>query len=142
MKPLYTFGILITCLFCIYINDNLQAQTSNEIRNLKLESPIKVESNFMHYSYMGNSELDVMTGRIFRFYKKYISSQDHASCSFIPSCSEYAMISIREQGIFIGSINALDRISRCNGRNSRHYFTDPGTGLLIDEVRNHKYEKD
>jgi putative component of membrane protein insertase Oxa1/YidC/SpoIIIJ protein YidD len=142
VKPLYTFGILITSLFCFYITDNLQAQTTNEIQSLKLELQKKVETNFMYYSYMGNSELDLITGRMFMFYKKYISSQDHGSCSFIPSCSEYAIIAIRKQGLFIGSINALDRISRCNGKNNRHYFTDAGTGLLIDEVRNHKYEKD
>ena len=36
------------------------------------------------------------------------------NCQFYPSCSNYASISIKQFGLFKGSIIALDRITRCN----------------------------
>jgi hypothetical protein len=142
VKPLVFPEIMLLVLLCFCITNNLQAQVSEEIQILKLKPSKKAENPFIEYSHHGNNGIDLFTGRMFRFYKKNISSQDHGSCSFTPSCSEYAIVAIRKQGLLAGSCNALDRISRCNGKNSRHYFIDAGTDLLIDEVRNHKYEKD
>ena len=119
----------------------IQAQYSNEIQSLKLKHPDQPERYVNYNIDYSKDRLLVTANRLFNFYKKYISSQDHGSCSFIPSCSEYALMSVRKQGFLFGTMNALDRLSRCNGRNKRHYLQDDVTGLSIDEVRNHKYEK-
>ena len=84
----------------------------------------------------------ISSGTMFRFYKKYISSQDYGKCSFTPSCSEYAITAVRKQGIIAGSINTIDRLTRCHNGNKRNYLPDEKTGLSVDEVRNLRYEKD
>jgi putative component of membrane protein insertase Oxa1/YidC/SpoIIIJ protein YidD len=128
-------------LLCLFISCSLQAQSSVEIQGLKINTPDKNKNSYIAYSHEGTREIDVYSGLMFRFYKMYISSQDYGNCSFTPSCSEYAITAIRKQGILVGSINALDRLTRCHGGNKRNYFTDERTGLSVDEVRNLKYEK-
>jgi uncharacterized protein len=127
-------------LLCLLISCSIQAQSSVEIQGLKINIPDK--NYHIAYSHAGIRDVDMYSGMMFRFYKMYISSQDYGNCSFTPSCSEYAMTAIREQGIFVGSVNALDRLTRCHGGNKHNYFTDERTGLSVDEVRNIKYEKD
>ena len=38
----------------------------------------------------------------------------HNSCRFIPTCSEYTIISIERFGLFKGLIMGIKRILRCN----------------------------
>lgn len=49
-----------------------------------------------------------------RIYQKGISSQDLPSCVFAPSCSHFAVNSIRKYGFFKGWLLAGDRLLRCN----------------------------
>lgn len=63
----------------------------------------------------------IKSGLIFKFYKNFISSQDGNNCSFYPSCSQYATSCIKHKGIFLGTLIAFDRISRCNGGNHQFY---------------------
>lgn len=74
------------------------------------------------------------TGASFRFYKKYISSQDANSCTFHPSCSEYATLVIAKKGFFLGGMLTFDRLSRCNGLSPEKYKIDKRTNLMIDNV--------
>lgn len=78
---------------------------------------------------------------LFVFYKSFLSSQDHQSCVFIPSCSEYALQSLRKQGLVAGTLDTFDRITRCHGLRSQDYQVDPRSKLFIDPVRNIRYEK-
>jgi putative component of membrane protein insertase Oxa1/YidC/SpoIIIJ protein YidD len=133
--------ILIVIFFILYSIINIHAQYSSEIQSLKMKYMDKPEGAIIYNTKNSDDGLFLVANRLFNFYKKYISSQDHASCSFTPSCSEYALVSISEQGFLLGTMNSIDRLSRCNGRNKRHYHQDEITGLSIDEVRNHKYEK-
>lgn len=52
--------------------------------------------------------------RFIKFYQKNISPLKKPCCRYIPTCSEYAIISIERFGVFRGSIMALCRILRCN----------------------------
>lgn len=88
-----------------------------------------------------NSEYDLILTNLFVFYKKFVSSQDASSCSFAPSCSEYAILAIKKQGLFTGIINFWDRFSRCNGMSPEDYEVNNDVGLLIDPVRDIKYEE-
>ncbi len=77
----------------------------------------------------------------FHFYKTYISSQDHMSCVFHPSCSEYALESIQKQGLLPGLLNTFDRLTRCNGLRPQDYMVEPRLRKLYDPVRNIHYEE-
>ena len=48
-------------------------------------------------------------------YRRFISSaKGSPSCRFSPTCSEYALISLREWGVLIGGALAVWRVLRCN----------------------------
>ncbi|HPE86095.1 MAG: membrane protein insertion efficiency factor YidD [Bacteroidia bacterium] len=86
------------------------------------------------------NEYRIAISGAFYFYKRFISSQDGSQCSFTPSCSEYAVLAIEKQGLIKGGLNFLDRFSRCNSLSPELYSRDPETHLLIDPVKNIKYE--
>ncbi len=142
MRRFLLILLLLTGQIYLQISYDILAQTPEEIQNLKLKPSIDAENPYLEYSQQANGEVHQLTGWLFRFYKKFISSQDYGNCCFIPSCSEYGVIAIRKQGLLIGSINTLDRLTRCHGKNNPHYIKDEEKDLLIDEVRNHNYEKD
>jgi putative membrane protein insertion efficiency factor len=54
-----------------------------------------------------------MTGAI-RLYQILISPLLPPACRFYPSCSEYALVAIREHGVLRGSWLALRRLARCH----------------------------
>lgn len=72
--------------------------------------------------------------RLFLFYKKYISSQDGGSCSFAPSCSEYAILSIKKYGFAAGALRAVDRLARCHPGAGSYYPVHPERRALHDPV--------
>lgn len=51
---------------------------------------------------------------LIRFYMKVLSPLKKPCCRFVPTCSEYALISIERFGVFRGGVLALYRILRCN----------------------------
>lgn len=88
------------------------------------------------YSFAANNknELQMSLSALFLFYKAFFSSQDANSCAFSPSCSEYALLSIKKIGLFKGAMASFDRLCRCNGLNAPAYNRDLKTGLLLDPV--------
>lgn len=46
----------------------------------------------------------------YRFYRTRISSRDGAVCSFYPTCSGYAILAVRERGIWVGGLLTIDRL--------------------------------
>ncbi|MCK5306460.1 MAG: membrane protein insertion efficiency factor YidD [Candidatus Omnitrophica bacterium] len=72
---------------------------------------------------------------IIQFYRRHFTSHRMPACRFYPTCSEYAIESIRKNGVFRGGLRALLRVIRC------HPFTAGGYDpprqkqekLLIDE---------
>lgn len=76
-----------------------------------------------------------------KLYRKYISPLKGApSCRFTPSCSEYAMLAVREWGIVIGSALAVWRILRCNPFSRGGY--DPPPSRKRKEPRNKSNDKE
>ena len=55
-----------------------------------------------------------------RFYRYFISPLFPPSCRFTPSCSQYAIESIEEFGIFKGSYLAVVRLSKCHPWHNEH----------------------
>ncbi|HAT49316.1 MAG: membrane protein insertion efficiency factor YidD [Nitrospirae bacterium] len=49
-----------------------------------------------------------------RFYQLFLSPVLPPSCRFLPTCSEYAIVSISRYGVFRGGWLSLKRIFRCH----------------------------
>ena len=53
--------------------------------------------------------------KLVEVYRKYISPlKTHASCRFIPACSEYAIEALKVHGAIKGTALTFWRILRCN----------------------------
>lgn len=62
-------------------------------------------------------------------YRKVIRYALPKSCHFLPTCSEYAFLSIKEFGFFLGSIYAVNRLCKC-APNKPAYIDYPKLNLL------------
>ena len=51
---------------------------------------------------------------IIKFYQKHIRVFFPNTCRFYPSCSEYALESLKKNGCIKGSIKAILRILKCS----------------------------
>lgn len=56
---------------------------------------------------------DVAIG-ILRGYQRLVSPFLGGCCRFYPSCSEYAVRSIRLNGVLLGALDGMRRIARCH----------------------------
>lgn len=54
----------------------------------------------------------VLVNAGYKFYKKFITNQDMSSCPFYPSCSQYMLQAVSQNGI-AGFFQGLDRLNRC-----------------------------
>ena len=77
----------------------------------------------------------VLVNTGFKFYKKFITNQDMTNCPFYPSCSQYMLQAVSQNGI-AGFFQGLDRLNRCTTsehkrdlypvtENGRHYDPVP-----------------
>ncbi len=127
--------IFLACSFSAFSQDNYQL---NQIQQRLQPS----EDLIVDYTQITDhsNEIEFITSYLFLFYKRFVSSQDASSCSFTPSCSVYAVQSIKTQGMLMGLINFFDRFSRCNTFSPEHYEIHEQEHLLIDPVRNYSYD--
>lgn len=52
---------------------------------------------------------------LIKFYRKYLSPlKGHATCKYLPTCSQYAIEAIEKYGVLKGGLLAVWRILRCN----------------------------
>jgi putative membrane protein insertion efficiency factor len=88
-----------------------------------------------HRSWVTSSpnEVQFVLGGLFWGYKNFLSSQDRPSCQFYPSCSEYAIASIRKRGLILGGMAAFDRLTRCNGFSPDQYDKQPVSNKFVDK---------
>ncbi|KAF0201633.1 MAG: hypothetical protein FD170_2490 [Bacteroidetes bacterium] len=88
--------------------------------------------SFGHYLEQCSNEAEVIFTGFFLGYKHFFSSQDSRSCTFEPSCSVYAIETIRKNGLIKGFLDSVDRLTRCNGLSPGNYKIDQQKHLLID----------
>lgn len=79
-----------------------------------------------------SNEVQVVLTTFYLGYKNFISTQDDRGCTFYPSCSTYAFQTIKKHGVFEGILDAIDRLTRCNGLSPENYEIDMEKQLLID----------
>jgi putative component of membrane protein insertase Oxa1/YidC/SpoIIIJ protein YidD len=103
----------------------------------------KIENMFAEKSHNHNwgdqlkdnrNELNFILSATFVLYKEILSSQDIDACVFTPSCSVYAIESVKQEGIIIGFMNSIDRLTRCNPGPKRDVPIDLSTGKYFDPV--------
>lgn len=90
------------------------------------------QHSFGHYMEQCSNEAEVIFTGFFLGYKHLFSSQDSRSCTFEPSCSVYAIETIRKNGLIKGFLDSVDRLTRCNGLSPGNYEIDQQKLLLID----------
>lgn len=73
----------------------------------------------------------VKTPVLLHLYKTFFSSQDGDACTFYPSCSAFAVMMIKQKGLFAGVCYTTDRLCRCNGNTDALYPVLPN-GKLLD----------
>ena len=122
---------MMICLIIAFPNDS-RSQISEDLQ--LTVNIFSHEKRHVHYEVAKNNlnEIQFVFSGMFLFYKSFFSSQDEAKCSFTPSCSEYAMYSLKKHGLIIGVMAACDRLLRCNGLSPENYEIDFEKKLLID----------
>jgi len=80
------------------------------------------------------NELTFIFSAAFVIYKEVFSSQDIDACVFTPSCSVYAIESIKQHGVVVGFFSAIDRLTRCNPWPKKGVPIDQKTGKYWDPV--------
>lgn len=124
MKFIITTSALISLVF------STKAQHATRIKE-----HVDVHRHHTHYSLkQAGNEITFSLTALFILYKSVLSSQDGSSCTFTPSCSEYALQAINKKGIIVGSLMTFDRLTRCNGLNPDKYPYDYKRQLFIDPV--------
>ncbi len=81
-----------------------------------------------------DNEVKLFFGFVYWVYKNFISSQDLDSCVFVPSCSTYMMLSIRKNGVFLGFLDGMDRLTRCGPFATGKYPYNPKVKKYEDPV--------
>ena len=74
------------------------------------------------------------------FYQKYISDLRSGSCPMYPSCSNYALETIKEQGLIKGIINGSDRLLRCGHEHNYYNLTFQEKGFKLIDLPNNEKE--
>ncbi len=82
----------------------------------------------------------IMLIGLVRVYQLILSPHLPASCRYTPSCSEYAMLSLRKYGAVRGAILAGWRIMRCNPWGGHGY--DPPRWFGEDAVPESEADKE
>lgn len=113
----------------------LPGQTAEDMGLLRKQAGCEHQENRFAFLQEGSNEVHRISSLLFLGYKKFVSSQDAVSCVFHPSCSEYAIQAIQQQGLFIGLLNSFDRLTRCNALSPHQYPVHPGTNLFYDPVK-------
>ena len=76
----------------------------------------------------------VLVNTSFKFYKKFITAQDMTNCPFYPSCSQYMVDAVNQNGLF-GLFQGLERLKRCtNAEHKRDLYPTLSNGKHYDPV--------
>jgi putative component of membrane protein insertase Oxa1/YidC/SpoIIIJ protein YidD len=128
-------AILLIILFGIL---SFQVFAQN-VEDLKKFENLFVQETHKHYwrEQLKNNknELSFIFSAFFVMYKELFSSQDIDVCVFSPSCSVYAIESIKRKGVLIGFFTAIDRLTRCNPGRNKNLPIDTATGKYYDPVK-------
>lgn len=72
---------------------------------------------------------------LYSVYRNLISTQDGSPCRFYPTCSAYCKSAISKNGLIVGAVKGIDRLTRCNGLSPHKYAVDIKRRKLVDHVQ-------
>ncbi len=122
--------ITISAVFTI----RLSAQSATDLNSFRdLFRPATSQQDYSLKIDNKNEFRLLLTGG-FAVYKSFVSSQDGMKCTFYPSCSVYALNSIKENGL-LGVLDAIDRLTRCNGLSPEKYHIHEQSERFYDPVK-------
>ncbi|MEL7342025.1 MAG: membrane protein insertion efficiency factor YidD, partial [Bacteroidota bacterium] len=126
--------ISVIIISCLLSSLSLSAQTTTDISAMRQVIPVpQAEPPYWEeLKTESSNEVEWVATQMFGFYKSFISSQDGQKCSFHLSCSEYAILVVKQRGILEGMLATFDRLTRCNGLSPEWYEIDQQRGVLID----------
>ena len=128
MKKFVIIFLIITPLAC---------NAQNSIDRKKFENLFEEKNQAHNWGDQlknNRNELMFIFSATFVIYKEVFSSQDIDACVFTPSCSVYAIESIKQKGVIVGFFNAIDRLTRCNPGRKKSMPVDLQTGKYYDPV--------
>lgn len=128
MKRVILISILIkaSCLFTFSQEISVDLLNLSELNNIK-----KVKRKFP-LAKNNTNEVQIVLSTLFVGYKKYVSSQDASKCAFHLTCSEYALVSVKKNGVVKGGIQFFDRFTRCNTCSPWQYKINPKSNKFDD----------
>jgi hypothetical protein len=103
--------IIFVFILVSFIGGVVYSQTKDEIQKMKCPETKETHKNHFEIASNNSNGIKFVFSAFFIFYKEFISSQDRPSCNFTPSCSEYALISIKKKGVILGVLSTFDRLS-------------------------------
>jgi uncharacterized protein len=127
--------IFICFLFLFFTGGFLRSQDKADFELVgKLFEVKKSNPKYKHLIKNNSNEIQFVASGLLLFYKSVFSSQDGNHCAFYPSCSIYAIESIKKKGVILGFAAAMDRLSRCNRLSPGNYEKYKDTQLFSDPV--------
>jgi len=134
IKIISVLTLIFILLFQI-VEKRIIAQKVNDIEKFTHLFENKEEKpNYATHLKENSNELKQISSLLFIFYKEFFSSQDGNHCVFQPSCSVYTIEAVKKQGIVIGLMNGIDRLSRCNRLSPENYKMYKNTNLFYDPL--------
>jgi putative component of membrane protein insertase Oxa1/YidC/SpoIIIJ protein YidD len=125
----------VLTIFFVCLSFNCLAQKQEDIKKFQNLFAEKSEKHNWGNELKNNkNELTFIFSATFVLYKAVISSQDIDACVFTPSCSVYAIESIKREGVLVGFFSAIDRLTRCNPGRNKDLPVDLKTGKYYDPV--------
>lgn len=123
----------ILILFPVFIRP-LPAQINADIESVrKVFKPVESKPDYS-LKLDPTNEFKLILSAGFAFYKTFVSSQDAMKCTFYPSCSVYAYQTVKTNGL-LGVLDAIDRLTRCNGISPEKYHIHEPSQRYYDPVR-------
>lgn len=121
----------------LFISFNIYSQEQNVQQDFsKFHNFFEPEVHHHNWTYQvkgTHNEVKFVFTLLFVVYKEIFSSQDVDSCVFTPSCSVYAVESVKKHGVIYGIMDAFDRLTRCNPA-PKNFPIDPVTHKYYDPV--------
>lgn len=126
--------IQITIICCLAMPAFSQGGIDRDIERLSSGLLVEEQKRNDREPIDFRNEITMVLSASYHFYKAFISSQDANNCAFYPSCSTYALETIRFNGL-LGIFDAIDRLTRCNGFSPDKYQIHDESQHFHDPVK-------
>jgi len=137
-SPAMPFLLILLFINLIFLkshaqeNDKYNFEELNDLFQHHQHEPPKYKST----KDKPKNELEFVLATGFNTYKLFFSSQDNPSCVFHPSCSSYSVQAMQQNGMFVGTLQTFDRLSRCHRFiKTNQYIYDPSKQRFYDPVK-------